>query len=272
MTNDKHIFDKALLWASGGGGFFVIDQLLPGNNIVTNTTNNEYRTISDRRYFYGTKQPILPQQKILIGHHWPTDILDDVIVNDMIVIKPGFITEFLLFIKRMLAYPDTIPNTMWLIRMVNRIENKRVFEDWNNFGHGVEVMHLTKEIGVFNIDYDTKVNNVNNMMYLFFVYCKSKGLVYTKENFHVFIEAMYKDHGYFKLQTDHSLLNNSSHPNIKNIDIIEYEEAFHTDYNLFGIDNNIKKEYANKNVDLMLEMLSIKDTGNKFDEISKLKK
>jgi len=138
MTNDKHIFDKALLWASGGGGFFVIDQLLPGNNIITNTTNNEYRTVSDRRYFYGTKQPILPQQKILIGHHWPTDILDDVIVKDMIVIKPGFITEFLLFIKRMLAYPDTIPNTTWLIRMVNRIENKKVFEDWNNFGHGVE--------------------------------------------------------------------------------------------------------------------------------------
>ena len=64
MTNDKHIFDKALLWASGGGGFFIIDQLLPGNNIVTNTINNEYRTVSDKRYFYGTKQPILPTKNI----------------------------------------------------------------------------------------------------------------------------------------------------------------------------------------------------------------
>ncbi len=269
MTNNKHVFDKSLLWASGGGGFFVINQLLPGNNIVTNTTNNEYRTVSDERYFYGTKQPILPQQKILIGHHWPTDILDDVIVEEMVVIKPSFTTELLLFIKRMLAYPDTIPNTMWLIRMVNRIESNKVFEDWNNFGDSVEVMHLTKEIGIFDINYDN--NQVNNMMYLFFVYCKSRGLAYTKDNFHVFIEAMYKDHGYFKLQTDHSLLTNSSHPNIKNIDILEYEEVFHTDYNLFGVDNNVKRDYAEKNKKLMLQMLNIKDIGNKFNEINKSK-
>lgn len=271
MTNDKHIFDKALLWASGGGGFFIVDQLLPGNNIVTNTINNEYRTVSDKRYFYGTKQPILPQQKILIGHHWPTDILDNIIVKEMIVIKPGFITEFLLFIKRMLAYPDTIPNTTWLIRMVNRIENKKVFEDWNNFGYGVEIMNLTKEIGVFGIDYGNKHNQVNIMMYLFFVYCKSNGLTYAKENLYAFIEAMYKDHGYFKLQTNHSLLTAWGHENIEKIDILEYEEVFHTDYNIFGVDNNLKKQYANKNVELMLQMLAIKDIGNKFNEINKLK-
>ena len=184
----------------------------------------------------------------------------------MVVIKPSFTTELLLFIKRMLAYPDTIPNTMWLIRMVNRIESKKVFEDWNNFGDSVEVMHLTKEIGIFDINYDN--NQVNNMMYLFFVYCKSRGLVYTKDNFHVFIEAMYKDHGYFKLQTDHSLLTNSSHPNIKNIDILEYEEVFHTDYDLFGVDNNVKRDYAEKNKKLMREMLSIRNIGNKLNEIN----
>jgi hypothetical protein len=91
--------------------------------------------------------------------------------------------------------------------------------------------------------------------------------VYTIENFPVFIEAMYKDHGYFKLQTDHSLLNNSSHPNIKNIDILEYEEVFHTDYDLFGIDNDIKKQYAEKNKELMRKMLGIKNIGNKLNEL-----
>lgn len=270
MQNNKHVFDRALLWASGGGGFFVVDQLYPGNNIVDNSdTHNEYRTIAKERYFYGSQLDIEPHHKILIGHHWPTDILDKIIVNKMVVIKPSFITELLLFIKRMTACPDTIPNTMWLIRMINRIENQKVFEDWNNFGHSVEVMQFTKNANIFNSEF--KNNQVNNMMYLFFFYCKSKGLVYTKENFSIFIEAMYKDHGYFKLQTNHSLLNNSSHPNIKNIDILEYEEVFHTDYDLFGINNNIKKQYANKNVELMLQMLTIKDIGNRFNEINKLK-
>lgn len=269
MTNDKHIFDKSLLWASGGGGFFVVDQLYPGNNIITNTTNNEYRTVSKERYFYGSQLDIEPHHEILIGHHWPTNILDKIIVNKMVVIKPGFITELLLFIKRMLAYPDTIPNTMWLIRMINRLTERNFANDWKNFEHSVEIMHFTKNANIFNSEY--KNNQVNNMMYLFFFYCKTKGLVYTKENFPIFIEAMYKDHGYFKLQTDHSLLNNSSHPNIKNIDILEYEEVFHTDYDLFGIDNNIKKQYANKNIELMLQMLTIKDIGNKFNEITKSK-
>tara|TARA_B100001094_G_scaffold332731_1_gene406098 strand:+ start:2334 stop:3137 length:804 start_codon:yes stop_codon:yes gene_type:complete len=266
MSNDKHVFDKALLWASGGGGFFVVDQLYPGNNIVTNSdTNNEYRTIAKERYFYGSQFDIEPHHEILIGHHWPTDILDKIIVNKMVVIKPGFITELLLFIKRMTARPDTIPNSMWLIRMINRIENKTMFEDWNNFGHSVEVMHFTKSNAIFNSEF--KDNQVNNMMYLFFFYCRSRGLVYTIENFPVFIEAMYRDHGYFKLQTDHSLLNNSSHPNIKNIDILEYEEVFHTDYDLFGIDNDIKKQYAEKNKELMRKMLGIKNIGNKLNEL-----
>ena len=79
---------------------------------------------------------------------------------------------------------------------------------------------------------------------------------------------MYKDRGYFKLQTDHSLLTAWGHENIEKIDILEYEEVFHTDYNIFGIDNNLKKEYAEKNKKLMKDMLSIKNIGNKLDEIN----
>lgn len=259
MSN-KHIFDRALLWASGGGGFFAIDQLYPGNNIVTNTdTSNEYRSVSKERYFYGSKTAIEPHHEMLIGHHWPIDILDDIIINQMVVIKPSFTTEFLLFIKRMLAYPDTIPNTMWLIRMINRIENKKLTGSWNNFAHSAEIASFTKTEKILNCE--VKNNQVNNMMYLFFFYCKSKGLIYTKENFPVFIEFMYKDHDYFKLQQDHSLLNSAGHPNIKNIDIKEYEEVFNTDYDLFGIDNNIKRQYADKNAQLIEQMLSIKSIG-----------
>ena len=263
----KHVFEKAILWAAGGGGFFILDQLLPGNNIITNSTNNEYRSISNGRYFYGTKQPILPEQKILAGHNWPEDIIDEVIIKEMIVIKPSFTTEFLLFIKRMLGYPNTIPDTMWLIRMINRIENKKVFDDWNNFGDSVKVMNLTKEIGILGIDYENSQANI--MMYLFFVYCKSKGLVYTKENLLVFLDAMYKDHRYFKPAKDHSLFDAWGHENIEKINVLEYEEAFHTDYDLFGIDNDIKKQYANKNLELMLQMLTIRDIDNKFKELSK---
>ena len=45
---------------------------------------------------------------------------------------------------------------------------------------------------------------------------------------------------------------------------IEYEEVFNTDYNIFGIDNEIKKDYSTKNNNLIREMLSIKDIDNKL--------
>lgn len=257
--NNKHVFDRALLWASGGGGFFAVNQLYPGSNIVTNSdVSNEYRSVAKERYFYGSKVPIESHHELLIGHHWPVDILDDVIINQMVVIKPSFTTELLLFLKRMTAYPDTVPNTMWLIRMLNRINNKKL-QSWNNFEYSAEVANFTKNTNILNCE--LKNNQVNNMMYLFLFYCKSNLVEYKKENFPDFLEFMYEDHDYFKLQTDHSLLNNTEHPNIKNIDILEYEEVFHTDYDLFGIDNNIKTQYANKNKQLIEELLSIKSIG-----------
>mgnify|MGYP005711652591 CR=1 FL=1 len=78
---------------------------------------------------------------------------------------------------------------------------------------------------VEEVDYENSQANI--MMYLFFVYCKSKGLVYTKENLLVFLDAMYKDHRYFKPAKDHSLFDAWGHENIEKINVLEYEEAFH---------------------------------------------
>ena len=264
----KHVFEKSLMWACGGGGFFIIDQLIPGDNVIDSSINNEYRTISNKRYFYGESTPPEPQQKILIGHHWPTDILDDIIVEKMIVIKPSFTTNFLLFIKRMLARPDSMATTMWMIGMANVISNKKLVE-WQNFNEATMLDNFVNNSNIFNYSQDPISKQVNNMMYLFFVYCKTrqyecKRFIGTRDIFADFIEYMYKAHSYFESEAHASLLTNSSHPNIKSIDILEYEEAFDTDYDMFGVNNEIKQDYSTKNKNLIKEMLSIKDIGNKL--------
>ena len=257
------------MWACGGGGFFIIDQLIPGDNVIDSSVNNEYRVISNKKYFYGDSTPPEPQQKILIGHHWPTDILDDIIVEKMIVIKPSFTTNFLLFIKRMLARPDSLATTMWMIgQMANIISNKKLVE-WNNFNEATMLDNFVNNSNIFNYSQDPISKQVNNMMYLFFVYCKTrqyecKQFIGTRDIFADFIEYMYKAHSYFEVETHASLLTNSSHPNIKSIDILEYEEAFDTDYDMFGVNNEIKQDYSTKNKNLIKEMLSIKDIGNKL--------
>jgi hypothetical protein len=260
----KHVFEKSLIWACGGGGFFIVDQLLPGKNVLDSSVNNEYRTVSNERYFYGENTPPTPQQKILIGHEWPIDILDNIIIEQMIVIKPSFTTNFLLFIKRMLARPDGLADTMWMIRMINIISNKRI-PDWQNNEACTTLHNFVNNTNIFNTSHQNADNyQVNIMMYLFYVYCKVHQIECKQDVFVDFIECMYKIHSYFKFDAHTSLLTNSSHPNIKKIDILEYEEVFNTDYNIFGIDNEIKKDYSTKNNNLIREMLSIKDIDNKL--------
>jgi hypothetical protein len=270
-----HVFEKCVVWQAGSSGNFIMAQNLPESEVVS-LQANEYKIANNFKHFLRVSKELLPEQKILAAHPFPTQWLieNDVHVNELIMLKPSWFTELLLFTKRMLQYRTSPNDLVWMVQKIYYLSKGKEI-DWHNFKDVIGLVRITERISEeFGLDVGGLQKQVT-LCVLYMVWIRANNLEDNNDNLAKFItsEIIEPWNGKTIKHLDHEpydvaeieLKNTGKVDNVYNV---VYEDLFIDCNVVMGLNKSAVKEYSLKNIDILEKICTMAKHTDTLDRLS----
>lgn len=270
-----HVFEKCVVWQAGASGNFIMAQNLPESEVVS-LQANEYKIANNFKHFLRVSKELLPEQKILAAHPFPTQWLieNDVHVNELIMLKPSWFTELLLFTKRMLQYRTSPNDLVWMVQKIYYLSKGKEI-DWHNFKDVIGLVRITERISEeFSLDVGGLQKQVT-LCVLYMVWIRANNLEDNNDNLAKFItsEIIEPWNGKTIKHLDHEpydvaeieLKNTGKVDNVYNV---VYEDLFIDCNVVMGLNKSAVKEYSLKNIDILEKICTMAKHTDNLDRLS----
>lgn len=270
-----HVFEKCVVWQAGASGNFIMAQNLPESEVVS-LQANEYKIANNFKHFLRVSKELLPEQKILAAHPFPTQWLieNDVHVNELIMLKPSWFTELLLFTKRMLQYRTSPNDLVWMVQKIYYLSKGKEI-DWHNFKDVIGLVRITERISKeFSLDVGGLQKQVT-LCVLYMVWIRANNLEDNNDNLAKFItsEIIEPWNGKTIKHLDHEpydvaeieLKNTGKVDNVYNV---VYEDLFIDCNVVMGLNKSAVKEYSLKNIDILEKICTMAKHTDTLDRLS----
>ena len=267
-----HTFKRGVVWQAGASGNFLCSQFVPPEQVMYFEEGNEYKVKNDFKYFLNISKEITPQMETLACHPFPTKWIqdNDIYIDDLIMIKPDWFSELLLYAKRMMQFRSSPNDLVWMIKQSYKLSHNKEL-DWHNFKDVQALIKITdrikQEFGLNTGD----IQRQSTLCVLYMVWLKSNKLSDDNDNIKVFVQQEIID-PCMKAVKNNTHLNTEPYDNavieleatgkIGKVHNIDYEDLFINCNSIIGIDVNNIKDYSTKNVDLLTTICKIADRND----------
>lgn len=273
-----HTFKRGVLWQAGASGNFIFSQFVPPEDILYSKQANEYKILNNKKYFLRISKEILPEHEMIACHPFPFEWIEnnDIYIDELLMIKPNWFTEIMLYSKRMMQFRISPNDLVWMVKEAYYMSKGKEI-NWHNFQDVQLLIRITERIkNEFSLD----VGNIQEQVtlcVLYMVWLKSNALQDTNENLKQFVNEQIVN-PCMKAVENNTHLNTTPYDEavpllmasgkIGVVHNVEYEDMFIDCNTVFGITKQNIKEYSLKNVDLLTKILTI---AERFDLVERVR-